>query len=149
MRPFVVALLALSATGPALAQGGWTAPGASGGSAVVADLGHRQDVATVYGFLVPGLGHLYAGETRTGAALLALGALPMASLAALSLADADLDTALDVVLVTGTVGLGAWVYSWVDARRAVRREAARVGAGLAVTPVDGETVIRVAVRVSF
>ena len=87
--------------------------------------------ALILNVFVPGLGHLQAGDTGPGVALLGLGvALPVGTALATGVSSFqcssgagcdDLDSNTALFLTAATVGLGAWIYGMVDADNAVRR----------------------------
>ena len=67
--------------------------------------------------VVPGLGHLYAGERRKGLGIMA--AVGLMELVGLDLDLSLIGTVLGVPAELG--GLGLWIYSVVDAYHAARR----------------------------
>ena len=89
-------------------------------------------LAAVLSFLVPGGGHLYAGEEGTGILLLAGGTLSLligTQMAANQILDCttNCDTAGDGALFFGLAAyLGAWVYGLIDGPEAARRANARI-----------------------
>ena len=84
--------------------------------------------ALILNVFVPGLGHLQAGDTGPGVALLGLGvALPVGTALATGVSSFqcssgagcdDLDSNTALFLTAATVGLGAWIYGMVDADNA-------------------------------
>jgi hypothetical protein len=89
-------------------------------------------LAAVLSFLVPGGGHLYAGEEGTGILLLAGGTLSLligTQTAAEQILDCttNCDTAGDGALFFGVAAyVGAWVYGMIDGPEAARRANARI-----------------------
>jgi TM2 domain-containing membrane protein YozV len=96
------------------------------------------DKAAVFGTLIPGAGHIYAGEPGRGATFFALATLNVVGGFFVYNADVCVDSSIwtcegpdpeTVVHVLGAVqiGLGAavWIVSAIDAPRAVRRQEER------------------------
>lgn len=89
-------------------------------------------LAAVLSFLLPGGGHLYAGEEGTGILLLAGGTLSLligTQIAANQILDCttNCDTAGDGALSFGLAAyVGAWIYGMIDGPEAARRANARI-----------------------
>jgi hypothetical protein len=98
--------------------------------------------ARVLGTLVPGLGHVYAEEFSHGRDVFALSVTGLlgATLAALLAPEAE-NKASNTAFGVGfaAIGIGAWVWSAVDAPRAARRTNAKriLHRGVGVSPWVG------------
>lgn len=176
MRSLLLAALAVAFSVPAVAQTSTAVPAdtsayAAPANATVepvplrvdplaaAELNRREQRATFYGILIPGTGHLYAGETGRGLTLLTLGVgVPVAASLATGVTSFgcssrygcdDLDSGSTVFLAAAIVGTAAWAYSWIDADNAVRRVSAldRVQAAPAVVTGEEGPAPALAVRV--
>lgn len=99
----------------------------------------------LFSILIPGGGHIYAGETDTGLTLLAIG-IGAPLLGALLSGDN-----IAPALIGYGVGIGAWVYGIIDGRKAVERYNAANGFALAPAPVSagGDVGFGLAMRYGF
>jgi hypothetical protein len=101
------------------------APAASSQSPVLpvstSELELREQRATFIGVLVPGGGHLYAGESGLGVALLVIGYGAPAAGYVIGTEQGLFGGGLETALIGVTVGIAAWAYGWLDADNAVRR----------------------------
>ena len=99
--------------------------------------------ATLISVLITGGGHIYAGETGKGAALLGIGiGAPIIGLVASSStvsASCDFyscsdDTNYTPLLIGFAAGLGAWIYGIADSGKAAHRMNAKQGLSMTVRP---------------
>lgn len=162
MRYVMLLFVALLFTAPAQAQDdGWSGPTlpkyeGEADSAAVGPQPKDPSLATVLGFIMPGAGHLYVGETGKGAMLLGaatLGPIVGATMAAnktqedcLSDYSCD-DTAHHMVWLYAGIGAAAisWIISVTDAGPAARRynQQHAVRAGLSVQAGRPALAVRV------
>ena len=119
---------------------------------------HYKDTATatLFGVLIPGGGHLYAGDTQTGAVLLGFGAGWPALGTFLTSQTGDYlcegvgtDQTCRTeynelpMLVGGAAGIAAWMYGFLTADDAARRHNEQLGITLAPTREQPGLALRV------
>ena len=99
--------------------------------------------ATVFAIVLPGGGHIYAGETTKGLVMLG-------TATAAPVAGSLLGRESTVPRWTGSlVAIGIWIYSLVDAAPAARRANARNGYAVSVRAAVNEQQPALAVQVTW
>ncbi|MFN3598085.1 MAG: hypothetical protein ACK41D_12555 [Rubricoccaceae bacterium] len=110
------------------------------------DAPKSPEAALLFAVLIPGGGHLYAGETGRGLVLLALGVGVPVGFALLGQGEGLGGAGL--TLFGSAIGLGAWIYGMIDAVPAARRANRRAGLALAPAALPQERGLAPGVRLA-